>query len=394
MKSSSTTTKRAPHASLKIVVLGLSITSSWGNGHATTYRSLLRELAARGHNILFLERDVPWYAENRDLPRCTYAKIGLYRNLKQLQTQFGQKIREADLIIVGSHVPDGIYIGEYVNEYATGITAFYDIDTPITLAKIEQDECDYLSRELIAEYRLYLSFTGGPTLNVLQKTYGSPMSRALYCSVDPKLYFPERRRRKWAMGYLGTYSDDHHPALEALMLRTARHLPREKFIVAGPQYPEAIRWPENVVRVVHLAPTDHRAFYSQQKFTLNITRTDMKKVGYSPSVRLFEAAACGTPIISDYWDGLNSIFEIGKEILVARSTRETMAILSELSAKDRSNIGQRARERILTEHTAAHRALDLESYVGELTGQVAKTIRIRGTDKSAHPTLSTFNMGS
>lgn len=385
---------RRLHPSLNIVILGLSITSSWGNGHATTYRGLVRELARRGHNILFLERDVPWYADNRDFPNCRFAQIGLYRNLKQLQTQFGQKIREADLVIVGSYVPDGIYIGEYVNEFATGITSFYDIDTPVTLAMLERNECDYLTRELIPEYRLYLSFTGGPTLTVLQKTYGSPMARPLYCSVDPKLYFPERRRRKWSLGYLGTYSDDRQPGLEELMLRTARRCPEENFIVAGPQYPASIRWPKNVERIIHLAPKNHRAFYNQQKFTLNITRADMKKVGYSPSVRLFEAAACGTPIISDEWDGLDSIFEVGKEILVAHSMHDTLRYFSDLSPQQRTAIGHGARRRVLTEHTAAHRALELESYVGELTGQVAKTIRIRESNNITHPALSTSNLSS
>jgi len=223
---------------LNIVILGLSITSSWGNGHATTYRSLVRALAERGHQIVFLERDLPWYADNRDCKKCRYCRVGLYRDFAELQSKYERYVRDADLVIVGSYVPEGIAIGEWAVKKARGIPAFYDIDTPVTLAKIERDECDYISRDLIPEYQLYLSFTGGPTLDVLEGTYGSPMARALYCSVDPQLYFSEKRKTKWALGYLGTYSEDRQPLLEELMLGPAVLAPEQKFIVAGAQYPK------------------------------------------------------------------------------------------------------------------------------------------------------------
>jgi spore maturation protein CgeB len=366
---------------LNIVILGLSITSSWGNGHATTYRGLVRELVSRGHNVVFLERDVPWYAENRDYRQCRHSRIGLYRNLKQLQTMFGSLVRDADLVIVGSYVPDGIWIGEWVVQTANGITAFYDIDTPVTLAKLERDECDYLTRDLISKYQLYLSFTGGPTLQKLEEQYASPMARALYCSVDPNLYFPRKTRTKWALGYLGTYSDDRQPSLEALLLNVGRTLPDKKFVVAGPQYPPTIRWPGNVQRIVHLAPNLHCDFYNRQSFTLNITRADMKKAGFSPSVRLFEAAACGTPIISDYWDGLETILEPGKEVLVSGSTEEAIQLLNETSPSERRALGERARARILAEHTAAHRAAELESYALKLLSKRRRIVPVRKNKK-------------
>jgi spore maturation protein CgeB len=351
---------------MKIVVIGLSITSSWGNGHATTYRGLIRELAERGHEIIFLERDAPWYADNRDCPKCKFCKIGLYRNLQQLRTQFASCIQQADLVIVGSYVPDGIWIGEWVNEVARGVTAFYDIDTPVTLGKLERNQCDYLSLDLIPRYRLYLSFTGGPTLRHLELKLGSPMARALHCSVDPTVYFSDRRKERWSLGYLGTYSDDRQPALTRLMLDAAATLPREQFVVAGPQYPETVIWPNNVARITHLAPNLHRGFYNEQKFTLNLTRADMKRAGYSPSVRLFEAAACGTPIISDYWDGLETLLEPGKEILISHSGSDTVQYLLDVPAAERRQIGERARKRILSEHTSAHRAAELEAYVADL----------------------------
>jgi spore maturation protein CgeB len=348
---------------VKIVVLGLSITSSWGNGHATTYRGLLRELSRAGHELVFLERDQPWYAENRDMPQPDFCETHIYKSVRELKSRFASDVREADCVIVGSYVPDGIAIGEWVNDEATGATAFYDIDTPVTLAALKRDRCDYLSPELIARYSLYLSFTGGPTPRTIEHTYGSPMARALYCAVDPALYFPERTKEKWLLGYLGTYSDDRQPTVTKLLIEPARELDNEKFVVAGPQYPRSIRWPKNVERITHIEPRDHRAFYNAKRFTLNVTRADMIRAGYSPSVRLFEAAACGTPIISDSWPGLDEFFAPGEEILIVKNSREVIEILRTMSRDEARQIGERARERVLAEHTAAHRAAELEELI-------------------------------
>ncbi|HEX6533325.1 MAG TPA: glycosyltransferase [Gemmatimonadaceae bacterium] len=353
-------------APLDIVILGLSITSSWGNGHATTYRGLVRELTARGHRVLFLERDVPWYAENRDLPKPPYGRTALYRGLGELRRRWADAVRNADLVIVGSYVPDGVAVGEWVTSTARGATAFYDIDTPVTLAKLRRREWEYLTPALVSRYDLYLSFTGGPTLERIERTYGSPMARPLHCSVDASLYAPMRTERRWDLGYMGTYSDDRQPALERLLLAPARRWTAGRFVVAGPQYPATIEWPANVRRVTHLAPREHAAFYSAQRFTLNITRADMIAAGYSPSVRLFEAAACGTPVISDSWPGLDAFFALGDEILVARSTADVLCYLRDLPEEARLAIGQRARRRVLAEHTAAHRAAELEGYAVEL----------------------------
>lgn len=348
---------------MNIVILGLSITSSWGNGHATTYRGVVRELAARGHDVLFLERNQPWYAENRDLPTPPFCRTELYTSVRDLQERFTAEVRNADCVVVGSYVPEGVTVGEWVTKTAGGVTAFYDIDTPVTLAKLERGEHEYLTPALISRYDLYLSFTGGPTLDRLEQQYKSPFARAFYCSVDPSLYFPEQTETRWDLGYLGTFSDDRQPTVERLLTEPAKRLPENRFIVAGPQYPDSLQWPENVERIVHLNPAEHRRFYNAQRFTLNVTRADMIRAGYSPSVRLFEAAACGTPIISDDWTGLDTIFEPGREILIAHSTDEVVSILREMPESERQAIGQRARRRVLAEHTAAHRAAELESLI-------------------------------
>ena len=346
----------------KIVIIGLSITSSWGNGHATTYRGLVRELDARGHNVLFLEQDVPWYAPNRDMPNPPFCRTALYSNLEELKETFEEEVQDADAVIVGSYVQNGIEVGDWVQSTARGVTAFYDIDTPVTLAKLEREDYEYLHPRQIAGYRLYLSFTGGPTLHRIETKYGSPQALPLYCSVDPELYYPEERPDHWDLGYMGTYSDDRQPPLERLLIEPARLKKSGRFVVAGPQYPPEIMWPDNVERIEHLPPAEHREFYNSQRFTLNVTRADMIQAGYSPSVRLFEAAACGVPIISDIWNGLGSFFSIGREILVADSPQTVLDHLA-LPAEQSLAIGERARLRILNEHTAAHRAETLEGYL-------------------------------
>lgn len=351
---------------MNIVILGLSITSSWGNGHATTFRGLVRELNNQGHYVTFLERDVPWYAGNRDLPKPEYCQTELYKSLDDLKNRFTEDVREADMVIVGSYVPEGVQVGEWVIKTARGIKAFYDIDTPVTLAKLEREDYEYLHPNLIPKYDLYLSFTGGPTLDLLEQKYGSPKARPLYCSFDPELYYPELMEAKWDLGYLGTYSDDRQPVLDNLMLDAARQWPEGRFVVAGPQYPESLKWPANVQHIHHLPPAAHRDFYNSQRFTQNITRADMVKAGYSPSVRLFEAAACSTPIISDYWEGLDTFFEPGTEILISRNAKDTLKYLREICKSERKMIAERARRKVMAHHTAAHRAQELVSYAEEL----------------------------
>ena len=295
---------------MKMTVLGLSLSSSWGNGHATTFRGLLKALSAAGHDVLFLERDKPWYAANRDLPNPDFCRFALYDSLAALDAWQG-RIARSDITIIGSYVPDGIDVARKIRPWAEKL-AFYDIDTPVTLAALRAGNCTYLEPSLIPTFDLYLSFTGGPTLRMLEQHYGSPAARALYCAADPALYQPGETEasRRWDLGYLGTYSEDRQPTLENLLIEPARRAPHRRFVVAGPQYPECIDWPNNVDRIEHLPPRDHAAFYGALAWTLNITRADMIQAGYSPSVRLFEAAACATPIISDIWEGIGDVLHL------------------------------------------------------------------------------------
>jgi spore maturation protein CgeB len=333
----------------------------------------MRGLAALGHEVWFFEREKLWYANNRDLATPSYGHVHLYSSLAELKERFAQRVRDADLVLVGSYVPEGIELGKWVTSVARGVTSFYDLDTPVTLAKLAREGNDYLSRELVCRYDLYLSFTGGPTLRRIQQEFGARNARPLYCSVDPLLYFPQRSEPQWDLGYMGTYSADRQPGVDEFVLQAARRWSEARMVVAGPQYPDHIVWPENVERIAHLAPGDHRGFYARQRFTLNITRAEMRVAGYSPSVRLFEAAACGTPIVSDTWRGLKDFFVPGKEILTARSANDILEYLQDIPEPERKEIGMNARHRVLQQHTAMHRATELERYVGEIRGTKTAT---------------------
>lgn len=349
---------------LRIVVLGLSLSSSWGNGHATTYRSLLKALSVRGHDILFLERDVPWYAATRDLTKPDYCKLLFYQTLSELKFHRAA-IASADAVIVGSYVPDGIAVGHFVQTTARGIKAFYDIDTPVTLENLNNGTCTYLSPNQIGGYDLYLSFTGGPVLAHIEQHYGAPAARALYCSVDPELYAPSPTSHRWDLSFLGTYSPDRQPLLQQLLIEPAKRAPHLKFAVAGAQYPKGIAWPPNVELIEHIPPEQHPIFYGASRFTLNVTRASMVRMGYSPSVRLFEAAASGTAIISDAWPGLETILKPDRDVIIATRPEDVLAALLSIPDSRRRRLAQSARRRVLANHTAAHRAAELEKYLLE-----------------------------
>lgn len=344
-------------APMQILFIGLSVTSAWGNGHATTYRALISALAAAGHRVQFFERDQPWYAAHRDLPEPGYCDVILYRDLAALKER-ADEIAAADAVIVGSYVPDGIEAARIVLRHARGVTAFYDIDTPVTLSGVEAGTCRYLDAAIVPGFDLYLSFTGGPTLERLERDFGARRACALFCSADPSLHRPVDTRQRWDLGYLGTYSSDRQPALDRLLIEPARRMPGRNFVVAGAQYPASIAWPPNVERIDHIPPGEHARFYSSMRWTLNLTRNDMVRLGHSPSVRLFEAAACGVPIVSDSWPGLDEIFTVGREIRVAARSEEIVALLEEPRA-EAERVGRAGRRRVVREHTSAHRARDL-----------------------------------
>lgn len=351
---------------MKIVFCGLAITSSWGNGHATTYRALIRALHSRGHEVVFFERDLEWYASNRDMPEPPFCKVHIYERWSDVRLLLRRELSGADVAVVGSYFPDGVEAISQVLDSAVSVKAFYDIDTPITVSKLASGDEEYIRRDQISGFDLYFSFTGGPLLRELEGRFGARRAVPLYCSFDSSRYRlcePERRFG-CDLSYMGTYAPDRQSDLEQLLCEPARRLPQTKFIVAGPQYPPEITWPGNVKRIIHLEPKFHPPFYSSSRFTLNLTRRLMKQHGYSPSVRLFEAAGCGAAIISDHWAGIDTFFTPEEEILIASDGKDAVRYLRELGEIETRSIGLRAQERVLAEHSADHRAHQFEQFMG------------------------------
>ena len=354
---------------MKIVICCLSITSSWGNGHATTYRALVRALNARGHKIVFFERDLEWYASNRDMPEPPFCRVHIYERWDEARRLLFRELADADVAVVGSYFPDGVAAANEILNSSVAVKAFYDIDTPITVAKLQAGDEEYLRRDQVAGFDLYFSFTGGPLLDELESRFGAKRAVPLYCSFDGgrhRLSEPDSRFC-CDLSYMGTYAPDRQPGLEQFLCLPAARLPEKKFIVAGPQYPASIPWPGNVKRITHLEPKFHPPFYCSSRFTLNLTRKLMVDRGHSPSVRLFEAAGCGAAIISDRWVGIEEFFVPGEEILLAESGEEVVRYLREMGKAEASAIGVKARERVLAEHTAEKRAAQFESFVGAKT---------------------------
>ena len=350
---------------MKISIFGLTISSSWGNGHATPYRAILRALHRRGHRVTFFEKDVPYYAARRDFAGCDFCDLVFYQEWEGIRRRALREAADSDVVIVASYCPQGAQISDDVLALPGPLRVFYDLDTPITLQNLERGDVDYLRAEQISQFDLYLSFTGGAILDVLLRRWKAQQVGALFGCVDPNVHRRVAPRPDLAcvLSYMGTYAPDRQKKLEELLCTPARHLGQRKFIVAGPQYPKSLAWPANVKRIVHVEPRFHPPFYCSSRMTLNVTREHMVNAGYSPSVRLFEAAGCGTTILSDSWPGLSAFFEPGKEILLPATWEDVVRYVDAGGDAETRHIGQAAQERVMSEHTAEQRARQFEKYV-------------------------------
>lgn len=347
---------------MKIVIFGLAVSSSWGNGHATLWRGLCGALAGHGHRVVFFEKDVPYYQRHRDLERPRGWTLRLYRDLDQVRAQAGQELDDADVAMVTSYCPDGVAVTELVLSSPAPLRCFYDMDTPVTLERLARgQQVDYIGPHGLSGFDLVLSYTGGPSLDELRTRLGARRALPLYGSVDPAMYPPMAGGRRYAASYLGTHAPDRQATLEALFFEPARRSPERDFVLGGALYPDDIDWPRNMYYISHVPPPEHPSFYGSAGVTVNVTRGAMAAIGYCPQGRLFEAAACATPVLSDDWPGLDQFFEPGREILVARSTGEALDVMDMIdrAPDELARVGQRARERVLAEHTAEVRAREL-----------------------------------
>lgn len=345
---------------MKITIFGLTLSSSWGNGHATPYRAILRALNRQRHTVTFYEKDVDYYRRHRDLPSADFCKIVLYPEWDEVRAGAMREAAESDAVIVGSYCPEGQRIADEVLALDRPVRVFYDLDTPVTLGKLANGGAEYLRRDQMPEFDLYLSFTGGQILRNLERDYGVHRAVAIYGCVDPDVHCRGEIRPdyKCDLSYMGTCAADRQQKLEELFLEPARRMPQRIFVLAGSLYPWDFPWPQNVHRFEHVSPHEHPAMYSSCRATLNLTRDEMARSGYCPSGRFFEAAACGTPVLTDWFDGLDTFFEPGEEILIVNTTDDVIAALR-MEPNDLSRLAARARERTLAEHTGDNRAREM-----------------------------------
>lgn len=352
---------------MRLVVFGLSVSSSWGNGHATLWRGLIAALARRGVSVTFFERDVPWYRNTRDLTAIPSGTLVFYDSFETARPAMERALAEADAAVVTSFCPDGVAASDLVLS-ARGLKLFYDLDTPVTLSRLAAGETlSWIGPAGLAGFDLVLSYTGGTALDALRDRLGARKVAPLYGHVDPAVHRPAAPEPVFSsdLSYIGTYAADRQPGLDRLLVEPARRAPDRRFVVAGAQYPADFPWAANIAFVRHLPPDRHPAFYAASPLTLNVTRAAMAASGWCPSGRLFEAAACGTAVLSDPFEGLAAFFTPGEEILVADGPEDTLAAIAR-APDDLRRIGARARERVLAEHTSDHRADELLRRIEEV----------------------------
>lgn len=351
---------------MKITVFGLTLSSSWGNGHATPYRAIIRALDRMGHEVQFFEKDVPYYSSRRDFDSCDYCELTLYSEWASVRDRALSAAADSDVVITASFLPEGRRINDEILDLGRPLRVFYDLDTPVTLNNLRHGEVEYVDAAQIREFDLVLSFTGGRALATLEDGYRARMVRPLYGCVDPDEYYRATPVAKFQcdLSYMGTYSADRQAKLDALLLEPSRRHPETLFLLAGSLYPWNWEWPENVRRMEHVAPADHSRFYSSSRLTLNITRGEMAANGWCPSGRFFEAAACGTPLITDSWEGLDSFFNLHSELHVVTSAEDVEAALASPD-NELQSMAARARQRTLDEHTGNVRASQLLQYIEE-----------------------------
>jgi spore maturation protein CgeB len=351
---------------VKITIFGLTLSSSWGNGHATPYRALIRALHRLGHRVHFFEKDVPYYRSRRDFDSCDYCELTLYPDWADVRDHALSVASDSDVVITASFLPEGCRVNDEVLDLGRPLRVFYDLDTPVTLAKLRHGEVEYLHARQLAEFDLVLSFTGGKVLVELENDYRAPMIKTLYGCVDPDEYYRVAAVPDFQcdLSYMGTYSADRQAKVDQLLLEPSRRHPERIFLLAGSLYPWDWQWPQNVHRMEHVSPAEHSRFYSSSRITLNITRGEMAANGWCPSGRFFEAAACGTPLITDQWEGLDSFFDLRSELRVVSGAADVEDALNAPDAELQSMAG-RARQRTLDEHTGTVRARQLLQYFEE-----------------------------
>lgn len=348
---------------MNIAFFGSSLVSAYWNGAATYYRGIIKTLHRQGHSVTFYEPDVYERQANRDIPDPQYAKVVVYPPRDEDLDQCLQNAKHDDIIIKASGV--GVFDREIEEEILSFRNRgqqiiFWDVDAPATLDRMLSDQDDYF-RLLVPEFDQILTYGGGKPVEEVYRSLGAKECTSIYNAFDPDTHFPVPVQDAYHcdLAFLGNRLPDREARVEEFFVAVAEALPDKKFILGGSGW-EDKPLPGNVNYIGHVPTAEHNGFNSSPLAVLNISRDSMASYGFSPATRMFEAAAAGACIITDFWEGIPEFFEPQREILVARSGEDVKSMLMRMDENLARHIGHAALERARNSHTYAHRAKQLE----------------------------------
>jgi spore maturation protein CgeB len=353
---------------LDIAFFGSSLVSAYWNGAATYYRGIVRALHGRGHQVTFYEPDAYGRQEHRDIADPDWARVVIYPgDAEGAALTAVEQARGADLVVKASGVGafDAVLERAVLElQGAETLVAFWDVDAPATLDRLERDATDPF-RTLIPSYDLVLTYGGGDPVVQAYQGFGARLCVPIYNALDPSTHFPVSPAAGFLadLGFLGNRLPDREARVEEFFLRAASALPGRTFLLGGSGWGDK-PMPPNVRYVGHVYTRDHNAFNCTPTAVLNVNRESMARYGFSPPTRVFEAAGAGACLITDDWEGIELFLEPDSEVLVATSGADVADRLGSLTPGRAARIGMAARRRILAEHTYDHRAAQVEALLG------------------------------
>jgi spore maturation protein CgeB len=350
---------------MNIAFFGSSLVSAYWNGAATYYRGLIRELHQLGHRVTFYEPDAYDRQKHRDLEDPPWAKVVVYSTRDELGVQAAlEDASRADLIVKAS----GVGVFDELLEAAVlqvrssrALVAFWDVDAPATLDRVHCMPADPF-RALIPRYDLVFTYGGGSPVVEAYQQLGARACVPIYNALDPSTHHPVPAVPAFTadLSLLANRLPDREARVEEFFLRPAAAVAKRTFLLGGSGWQDK-PLPANTRYVGHVYTGDHNAFNCSALAVLNVTRDSMTRYGFSPATRVFEAAGAGACIISDFWEGMELFLEPDSEVLLARSGDDVIGFLESLGPQQARGIGQRARERVLREHTYAARAQQVDA---------------------------------
>ena len=356
---------------MNIAFFGSSLVSAYWNGAATYYRGIIRALHERGHRVTFYEPDAFERQQHRDLPDPEWAEVVVYEPTEDAVARSLERARDADFVVKASGVgvfDERLEAGVLELQTPETLVAFWDVDAPATLDRLEANPDDLFHR-LVPGYDLVLTYGGGEPVVSAYERLGARRCVPIYNALDPTTHYPVPPSPNFAgtLGFLGNRLPDREARVEMFFLEAAAMLPDEPFLLGGSGWGDK-PMPENVRYLGHVYTNDHNAFNCTPKAVLNISRESMARYGFSPATRVFEAAGAGACLITDAWEGIELFLEPDKEVLVAKGGAEVAEHLQHLTSEEAGRIGERARRRMLHEHTYAHRVKTLEAVLDAAQG--------------------------